>query len=227
MNIRSILLAAAILITTSLTAQLSTSMYLGVGPSKDLKSNSEYAPRVVGDRNFNLQPVKQRMTYTAGFAVYKTFPSQFLIGAELQYQSSSTEYAFWEISGDSEYAPAIDVVESEHSILLPVSVGAHIWNFTAYTGVSANMIVGKSSDFDQFVSFNDTGSKMYMGWHAGLGYHLGPVEIEVRYTQDFRNYGSGYELAEKDMVFYGNRNRWLLLVKYNLLYKSTQEDIKK
>ena len=110
-------------------------------------------------------------------------------------------------------------MESEHRIVLPVYAGAHLWNFTAYSGVSANMIVGKSSDFDQFDSFNDTSSKFYMGWHAALGYHLGPVEFEVRYTQDFKNYGSGYELAEKDMVFYGNRSRWLFLVKYNLLYK--------
>ena len=158
------------------------------------------------------------MTYTGGVSVHHTFPSRFLIGGELQYQTSSTEYALWDISGDSEYNKSMSVMESEHRIVLPVYAGAHLWNFTAYSGVSANMIVGKSSDFDQFVSFNDTGSKFFMGWHAALGYHLGPVEFEVRYTQDFKNYGSGYELAEKDMVFYGNRSRWLFLVKYNLLY---------
>ena len=223
MNIRLLLSAAAMLFSSFLFAQLSTSVYIGAGPSQSLSSNSEYTSNVIENRDFNLQSVEQRMTYTGGISVYHTFPSRFLIGGELQYQTSSTEYTMWDISGDSEYNNSMSVMETEHRIALPVFAGAHLWNFTAYSGVSANMIVAKSSDFDQFDSFNDTSSKFYMGWHAGLGYHLGPVEFEVRYTQDFKNYGSGYELAEKDMVFYGNRSRWLFLAKYNLLYKRPEE----
>jgi len=218
MNIRLILSVLAMFFSSFLIAQLSTSVYLGVGPAKSLNSNSEFTPKAIDNRDFSLQPVKQLMTYTGGVAVFHTFPSNFLIGGELQYQTSTTEYALREISGDSEYNTSMTVNASEHRIALPVSVGVHLGNFTAYSGVSANMIVSKSSNFDQFDSFNDTGSNFYMGWHAGLGYHLGPVEFEVRYTQDFKNYGSGYEIAKKDMIFYGNRSRWLFLVKYDLLY---------
>ena len=142
----------------------------------------------------------------------------FLIGAELQYQTSSTDFAMWDLEGDSEYRPTMTMSEREHRLVLPISVGARIWNFTLTSGVNANLILNKSSEFEQFDTFNSDCSKMYMGWHAGLGYHIGPVEIEARYMQDFKNYGAGYQIAGKDMIFYGNQSRWVFLAKFNLMH---------
>ena len=141
MSIRLLLSATALFFASISIAQLSTAVYFGAGPGKDLNSNSEYVSKVIESKDFIVKPTTQRMTYAGGISVYHTLPSHFFMGGELQYQTSSTEYGFWDISGDSEFRPSMTLTETEHRIALPVFIGARLWDFSISSGVSAKTLL--------------------------------------------------------------------------------------
>ena len=215
MNYRVFFLIAAMASFTSLKAQWSTNAYFAVGPSQDIKATMVDVTDASGT-DFALDPEKQSMTIAAGVGAEYVFAGEFFLAGELQYNTSESEFNMTELTPGAEYTQRFTLTHREHRLATPISVGVWLGNFRVHSGVTANFIVSEQSDFDDLDYFEDTASSAYMGWHAGLGYQVGPVEIEARYSQDFRNHAHGFTMNNETVDFYGNRNQWLFIAKYRL-----------
>ena len=218
MNFRLFFLIAAVISTSGLQAQWNSTVYLAAGPSQSIQSTMVDVTDEAGN-DFALLPEKQSMTLAAGVGLERIFNGGFFLAGELQYNTSGTDYTMTELTPGAEYRQTLHLTHREHRLAVPMSVGVWLGNFRVHSGVSANFVLGTQSDFDDLEYFADNSSSAYMGWHAGLGYQIGPIELEARYTQDFRNHAQGYTFNGKSSDFYGNRNQWLFAVKYRFTMK--------
>ena len=103
---------------------------------------------------------------------------------------------------------------ANHALTAPLSLGVRLGLFNVLSGINVNALIHSSTTLTSVSNFEDNASPLYLGWHAGLGYDLGNIGLEVRYTQDFKNHGEGYSIDGKELIFYGNRLRWTVLMKY-------------
>ncbi len=214
---RSILIVTTLYISIfSISAQVSYSVHAGAGPAKSLRSAAVRIPSWNGQGDYALRPIRQSETFKLGFGISRVYNSRFLVQSEVAYSTSSTEYAMWQIPFDSENRPSMTIQSREHRLTIPVSIGAQLGNFSLHSGVNLNAIIYKDSGFKELPDFVDNGSVIYLGWQAGLRYDLGPVGLEVRYEQDFRNYGQGLETPRREVLFYGNRSRFMILAHLRL-----------
>ena len=195
-------------------AQAKFDAHVGFSPAANLKGQEIRITDLDGPVNYAMSPSEQGAGYTFGLGLTKDMESGFFIRAELQYNYSKTTYQLREILpiGEGPFPMTFD--DTHHSLVIPLSVGVKLGKVRILSGVDANAILARTQGLDQFESFQDNSSTLFMSWHAGLGLDLNRVGFEVRYTQDFQNYGQGYTVGEKDLDFYGNRNRWTVVAKY-------------
>ena len=208
--------AFSMIFSLSAQAQWSFSVNAGAAPGQKIKAQAVSLANLYEGSDFALKPVDQSVTYNAGLTARHKFEGGFFIQTELMYNTSKTEFSLEEIGGGIEINPATSFSVHEHRLSIPISMGADIGNFSALTGISINGIVSSDDQLDNLPGIDDDSQSLYMGWHAGLQYHIGRVGLEVRYVQDFRNHGTGLTYGSKEVEFYGNRNRIMFMASYQL-----------
>jgi len=196
------------------SAQSTFDVHVGYSPAQKINSQEISVVNLNGQCNGAFSPSQQSSGITAGLGVTHVLKSGFFMRAEIQYYHAKTSYEMKEIVPSSERLAMLSYSQSNHTISLPLSVGVQLGSFRVTSGVNVNAIVHTTSTLPNLQNFKDGSSSMYVGWHAGLGYDLGNFGLEIRYSQDFANYGQGYSIGNKELKFYGNRLRWTILVKY-------------
>jgi len=211
-----ILLITALSISSFYVASAQTKFdaHVGISPARELGSQEIRVAFLGGKCNAAIRPSKQSAGITLGMGIMQTMKSGFFLRAEGQYLHSKTYYSMREIQESGERPANLTYSESSHTISLPLSVGVRLGSFRVHSGVNINAIIQSKTTLTNLGDFNDNSSPLYLGWHAGIGYDLGDIALEIRYSQDFRNYGQHYSIGEKELNFYGNRLRWTVLVKY-------------
>ena len=209
-------LSLSMFLSLSVQAQWSYSINAGAAPGKEINSQAVSLPALYEGSDYALTPTSQSANYAIGVSAKKALKSGFFFQTELIYNTETTEYNLEEIGNNGvEITPATNFHVREHRISIPASMGAELGNFSAHTGVSINGIVSSDDELDNLPGIDDDSKSLYLGWHAGLKYTMGHFGLEVRYVQDFRNHGSGLTYGTKEVQFYGNRNRIMILGSYN------------
>jgi len=142
--------------------------------------------------------------------------SGFFMRAALHYNYSKVHYGLREIISQNEGYSPMDLNETNHVLSLPLSIGVELGIIRITSGVNANTIVHSTTTLTNLDRTQDNGPKFYAGWHSGIGLDIKKFGVELRYTQDFRNYGDGYTIGNKELTFYGNPFKWTLITKYEL-----------
>jgi hypothetical protein len=220
MYFRSIITILVVVLPFVAKAQFSPSAYIGFGPSHKLHNNAQILTNLMLNEDYRIAPTEQSVTWVGGINATFMYESGFFFASELQYRTSATKYIIQAVSQLSEGNATMHASEREHVLAIPASIGVQLGKFNIHSGIQANFIVSQSNELQQFNTFEDNSSGIFMSWHTGIAYILSPITLEIRYTQDFKNYGAGYRLADEDLAFYGNRNYWLVMVRYNLLANS-------
>jgi len=196
------------------SAQSTFNVHVGFSPAQKIESQEIRVILTEGQCHGAFSPTQQSSGITAGLGVTHSLKSGFFMRAEFQYSFGKTTYEMRDIALVSERLATLNYNKSNHILTLPLSIGVKLGSFRVTSGVNANAIVHSTTTLTQLSNFKDGSRSMYLGWHAGLGYDIGKIGLEVRYSQDFGNYGQGYSIGEKELVFYGNRLRWTALIKY-------------
>ncbi len=199
------------------SAQVSLDVHAGFSPGKNINSQEIRVTDLDGPVNYGLRPSSQDAGYTVGIGLTKDLESGFFFRSELQYNYVNTTYEMRELQPIGEGPRPMSFDASQHTLLLPLSVGVRIGNVRVLSGIDANLVVSGNHGLNAYESVQDNSSNLYMGWHAGIAYDIDRVGFELRYTQDFKNYSQGYVVGDKDLEFYGNRNRFTVLAKYNFV----------
>jgi outer membrane protein with beta-barrel domain len=217
MNLRKHLLLTVALCTftfNTTSAQTTFDGHIGVSPAQNIGSQEIRINCWNGEAKGALRPSRQSAGITAGLGITHDLESGFFLRGELQYIYSKTQFVMRDVTPTSERLSTFTFDVANHVLALPLSVGVRLGSFRVLSGVNVNAALKSTTALARLDNFYDNSSSLYMGWHAGLEYDLGNIGLEVRYSNDFRNYGQGYSVGEKELIFYGNRNRWTVLVKY-------------
>ncbi len=196
------------------TAQSKFDVHVGFSPAQKISSQEIRVISLKGQCNGAFSPTQQSTGLTIGMGVTHALKSGFFMRAEMQYYTAKTHYEMREILPSSERVSNLTYYQSNHTITLPLSVGVQLGSFRVTSGVNANAVVHSTSTLTNLRNFKDSSSAMYLGWHAGLGYDIGSFGLEIRYSQDFGNYGQGYSIGDRELTYYGNRLKWTFLAKY-------------
>lgn len=110
--------------------------------------------------------------------------------SELMYGQVTTEYSIEYTRRASEGASGPIFLDERRSYFeLPVSAGVTLGNFEIFSGFSAAHDFSIRSDLNQVNGYSEELPALRFGWHTGAGINIGQILLDVRYQQEFRNYG--------------------------------------
>jgi Outer membrane protein beta-barrel domain len=198
------------------SAQTSFDVLLGYSPGQNINAQEIPVHMGYGSSRSAITPIRQSAGYTVGLGVRHTVAPGFFIGAELQYFYYKVDYALRENASRNDGFLPMDLNEINHVMSLPISVGVDLGIVKITSGVNVNTVVNSTTTLSSLEGMEDNSRPFYAGWHSGVGVDLKKFGIEMRYNQDFRNYGQGYSIGKKELTFYGNPLRWTFLFKYHL-----------
>ena len=191
-------LLALIVILSSATAQVQFAVKAGVSPTRQMGTAPLIVNRNDPTSDFLFNGNKVEFSPALGVAI-KLNAKHFFFEGEATYYSIRKSYAMQYINGAGP-DEMHNMEESCKSIEVPLSAGVTLGRFEIISGFNARYEFGQSSSFSQIEGFNRKMQSAVFGWHSGVGITLGKVSAELRYQQDFANYGQGIFVNNQELL---------------------------
>lgn len=193
------ILIACVSISFSAQAQFRFGIKAGIAPKKDMGT----APLIVNRDNrtseFLFNGNKVEFSPTLGVSLKYTV-DQFFFEGEATYYSMRKTYEMQYIGERTALAAWHTMEESCKSIEFPVSAGVNLGRFQITSGFSARYEFGQKSSLVQMEGVDRQMQSTVLGWHTGIGIHVGKVSAELKYQQDFANYGEGINVNGQELL---------------------------
>ncbi len=143
---------------------------------------------------FNLQDV----SYTGQIGLLIRRDGQhFWFMAEVLYGKSTTRYS---MRSTSEIGDPTLYREKRSFIDIPCTAGVTIGKVEIFSGFNVTKDLQIESELAKLNGFNMALPTATMGWHSGVGVNLGNILIDLRYQQQFCNYGQGRFLNGEELL---------------------------
>lgn len=102
--------------------------------------------------------------------------------------------------------------ESCKSIELPLSAGVKLGYVEIKSGFSVRYEFGQSSSLSVMEGYQRKIEDTIFGWHTGIGVNFGKISAELRYQQDFGNYGQGIYVNDQELLLKNSPTQLRFLV---------------
>jgi len=132
----------------------------------------------------------------------------FWLMGELLYGQSETQYSLiytYRIAKEDEtnlYAIKKSFID------MPVTVGAKLGLFEIFSGFIMSKDLTTENEMNRVDGYSESLPALRFGWHVGAGVALGPVLIDVRYQQEFSNYGTGQFINGQELRLFNLPDRF-------------------
>lgn len=201
MNRKLFLLAGFLVCTLQGYSQLSYGLKVAASPAVRPGTDYLFVNREdpLNESLFNAE----RVSYGLQFGLMGRYELQkFWFMSELMYGQATTEYSIEYTRRVSEGGASgpIFLDEKRSFIELPVSAGISLGMFEIFSGFSAAHDFNIRSELDQIVGYSADLPVLRFGWHTGAGVNLGRVLLDVRYLQEFRNYGQDRYIDGQELL---------------------------
>jgi hypothetical protein len=108
-------------------------------------------------------------------------------------------------------------MNEKHSFLeLPVSAGVSLGVFEVFSGLSATHSFGYRNELETMEGFSSSQPSLRFGWHSGLGVNFGHVLVDVRYQQEFSNYGQDRYINGQELLLKNSPGRFLATAAFRI-----------
>jgi hypothetical protein len=180
-------------------AQVSFGVRLGKSPSVSPKTSHLIINRndPVNEGLFNINQVN--FSEQIGFMIRTEGPN-FWFSAELLYGQSVTNYSmiYTREASISEVEP---VYQEKKSFLdIPLSAGVKLGVLEVFSGFNITKDLTMATELSTVEGYQTTMPQVHMGWHSGVGVNLGRVLFDIRYKQQFNNYGQGQFINNQELI---------------------------
>ncbi len=182
-------------------AQTQVSFGLRIGASPSVNPS---APPLFTNRedpaNESLFDVQQ-VDYSNQFGILvRSEYHRFWFMGEALYGQSTSQYSF-RYTYRSREENKTDLYKLKKSYLqMPVTAGVKLGLFEVFSGFFVSRDLEVENEMTQMNKYSINASSWQLGWHSGVGLNLGMVLLDVRYQQEFNNYGSGQYLNSQELV---------------------------
>ncbi len=213
---QKILIAIAIFgcTLTNVSAQLSLGLRLGMSPSVDPGTSQIFVNSGSQENLFNAQQV--RYAPQIGVAA-RADMEHFWFMTELKYSPATTRYSMLPTQQYTESRlPAAMYSVRRDMLELPVSAGVKLGIVEIFSGFFLDADLHVKNDLAQMAGFVSSAPAVRAGWHSGIGVNLGNVLFDVRYQQEFSNYGQGYYFNGQELLLHNAPGRLIMTIGYTL-----------
>jgi len=192
-------LLASVAILSSATAQFRFAVKAGVAPARVMGTAPVIVNRNDYTSDFLFNGNKVEISPALGVALrFKT--KDFFFEGEAMYSSIRKSYAMQYIEDKVNDELKYEMEESCKSIYLPLSAGVTLGLVEITSGFSMRYEFDQASTLSQMHHFSREIDNTVFGWHSGIGINLGRVSAELRYQQDFANYGQGIFVNDQELL---------------------------
>ena len=129
---------------------------------------------------------------------YKT--DHFFFEGEVLYSPIRKSYSMQYIEAKGAEGLIHEMEESCKSMYLPLSLGVTLGIVEITSGFSMRYEFDPASTLSQMHNFSREIDNTVFGWHSGIGINLGRVSAELKYQQDFANYGQGIFVNDQELI---------------------------
>lgn len=196
-------LIAFLMILSSATAYAQSNWDLNLRIGDGLKRNMGVAPLIVNRNDptstFLFKGNTAEYSPTIGLAVRRN-TTRFFFEGEALYYSIRKSYEMQYIDEIVENKGGHVMKESCKSIEVPLSAGVKLGYVEIRSGFSMRYEFGQSSSLSDMPHYQRKMDSTVFGWHSGIGVNLGRISAEVRYQQDFANYGQGIFVNDQELL---------------------------
>jgi hypothetical protein len=205
-------LAAALLLMTTANGQLEFAVKTGVAPARAMGT----APLVVNRHDpradFLFNGDKVEYSPSLGMALrYNT--KHFFFEGEATYYTIRKTYAMQYIDQFALEANSQLMEDRCKAIDVPITAGVLLGGYVEVkSGFSMRYEFGQSSTITAMPNCSRTLQDAVFGWHGGIGARIGNVSAELRYQQEFSNYGQGIFVNDQELLLRNSPTQLRLLV---------------
>jgi hypothetical protein len=141
---------------------------------------------------------------------------RFWFMTELLYGQTKTQVSMLGI-GEALEGQAPSLYTEKNSYLeLPVTAGVKLGIIEVFSGFTAARdlsIRGETFDID---GYTKDVPALRFAWHSGIGVNLGHVLVDMRYQQQFGNYGKGRYLNGEELLLHNAPGRLVFSLGYRI-----------
>ena len=193
-----VLLASLVVLATA-QAQVQFGVKAGIAPTRTMGT----APLLVNrnDPTADFLFNGQRVEYSPSLGlVLRLNKERFFFEGEANYYSIRKSYAMQYLDGGNYSEASHPMDESCKSIELPISLGVKIGHFEVTSGLSGRYEFGQKSSLTEMPNSRREVNELTFGFHGSVGLSFGKVFAQLRYQQEFMNYGQGIFVNDQELL---------------------------
>ena len=203
-------------ITANVSAQYSVALQVGMSPSVDPGTSHMIVNRgdLIQEGLFNVNQVKY--SPQIGVSVRRDL-NQFWFKTELKYGQNTTRYSLMSTRQYTESLPTPSYYEVRKGVVeLPLTAGVKLGMFQVFSGFFMDANIQLKNDLSQVEGYTSKAPVLQPGWLSGVGINLGNVQFDVRYQQEFNNYGKGTYLNGEELLMHNAPGHMVMTLGYLL-----------
>jgi hypothetical protein len=192
-------------------AQVDFAIKAGIAPLKVMGTAPLVVNRHDPTADFLFNGTKVEYSPSLGVAMkYNT--KHFFFEAEAIYNSIRRSYEMQYIENNLRAESMHQMKETCKAIDFPLSAGVKLGVVEVRSGFSLRYEFAQSSTLSQMQGFKSKIDNTVFGWHSGLGLNFGRISAELRYHQDFANYGQGIFVNDQELLLKNAPARFQFMV---------------
>ena len=184
----SILLTAC----TSAWSQFRFDIIAGISPGSNPTTAGLIVNRQIPIEEFTLNMYKVRPQFFGGLKAHLNLSTPFFTEVGVMYtQKTSMYYMEYTVDFESGRDPYASMSETEHLILLPVSIGVSLGSFDITSGFTAIGTLSKKTELSHLAGFESNSPSIRLGWHTGVRHTIKRSMVGIEYQGSFSRVGEG------------------------------------
>jgi hypothetical protein len=136
--------------------------------------------------------------------------------SELMYGQSTAQYSMIYVQEIREGQISLKMDEKRSFLELPVSAGVSIGFVDIFSGFSVARDFGFRNELESTEGYTTSRNALRAGWHSGIGVNFGQILFDIRYHQEFRNYGQGQFINGQELLLKNAPGRLLMTAAFRI-----------
>lgn len=207
-----------LLFAYSVHAQVELGLKIGASPGTRPNTNTIIANRSNINDEFLFDITEMGNGKFAGFDA-TVHMAPFFVRFEALLNERVTEYRMQKTRNIAE--PSMEaqyMTERVWQLDNPLSIGINLGKFQIFSGFTVHTTLSETK-ISGMPGMRSTLDTHRFAWHSGFGFNLENVLFEVRYVQDFNNYGSHLHYGDERMTFYNAPGYCVIMAGYRFGYR--------
>ena len=141
---------------------------------------------------------------------------RFWVMPELMYGRSTAQYSMIYTRDNLNGQKPTMMDEKRTFLELPVSLGVSLGVIEVFSGFNTSYDLNNTNELEHMEGFKSSIPAMHYGWHSGIGLNFGDILFDVRYQQEFGNYGQDRYVNGQELLLRNAPGRFLVTAGYRM-----------